>query len=490
MMRAKNSIRGRLIAISAVTSSLALLLACSAFVTYELITFRQSLVNDLTTDANVLTFNVTAPILFGDPEAATASLAALKAKPRIRSATITTADGKVFAGYGHHVSGSSSARGDSEGGLNYRFDADRVFLSVPVLSDGSRIGSLTLESDLDEHARRIRRYLLLTGLILVVSLIAAVGISVWLQRRILQPIGRLTDAARLVVHNHNFSVRVEAPGEDELALLTNTFNNMLGQIEHQNRELKQAVEMRDEFLTMAAHELRTPLTPLQLQVHTMMRHAAKEHADGFVPRIKTLGRLVERVAKLVEDLLDISRLNTRALELHHEPVDLVAVSKEVIATYQDEASHAGCQLKLSAAEPVIGIWDRSRLEQVLSNLISNALKYGPGMPVELRVEARGNEGIFVIQDRGMGIRSEDLPRIFGRFERGVSSRHYGGFGLGLWIVREILTSLGGTIEVKSKPGEGATFTVRLPLGPESLIAGENGRLARSDPTQQATPPYS
>src|SRR6266851_5475006 len=168
----------------------------------------------------------------------------------------------------------------------------------------------------------------------------------------------------------------------------------------------------------------------------------------------------------------------------------VGWSNGLIATYQDEASHAGCQLKLSAAEPVIGIWDRSRLEQVLSNLISNALKYGPGMPVELRVEARGNEGIFVIQDRGMGIRSEDLPRIFGRFERGVSSRHYGGFGLGLWIVREILTSLGGTIEVKSKPGEGATFTVRLPLGPESLIAGENGRLARSDPTQQATPPYS
>jgi len=109
VMRAKHSIRGRLIAISAATSSLALLLACSGFVTYELITFRQSLVNDLTTDANVLAFNVTAPILFGDPEAATASLAALKAKPRIRSATITTADGKVFAGYGHHVSGSSSA---------------------------------------------------------------------------------------------------------------------------------------------------------------------------------------------------------------------------------------------------------------------------------------------------------------------------------------------------------------------------------------------
>lgn len=461
MLQGRRSIRTRLVLMSALTSGITLALACSAFLAYELVTFRQSLVADLTTDAETLAFNVTAPLLFDDPIAASASLSALRAKPRIRSATLANKNGQEFASFVRKNLEHSSDEAPTEPD-----EADAIRLTVPVISEGQVIGTLSLQAGTEERGERIRRYLALTGLVLLVSLLAEIGISSWLQRRVLQPILRLTEAAQQVSRKRDYAVRVNAPpGRDELGLLANTFNDMLVQIERQNSELNRAVVMRDEFLSVASHELKTPLTPIQLHLQTLMRQATRDNALGLMPRIQILDRQVHRLSKLVDDLLNISRLSTRKVELNYEEVDLVELVKDVVERYQAEAIKNGCELKLWSTAPVVGLWDSSRLEQVLVNLISNALKYGAGMPVELTVGQQGDRAVFVIRDHGIGIREEDISRIFKRFERAVSERHYGGFGLGLWIVREILASLGGTISAQSQLGQGARFIVELPLKP-------------------------
>jgi signal transduction histidine kinase len=161
----------------------------------------------------------------------------------------------------------------------------------------------------------------------------------------------------------------------------------------------------------------------------------------------------------------VSRIRAGRLALKHETVDFAALLQEVVNRAEADAAGAGCQLVLRAESPVIGRWDRLRLEQVVTNLLSNALKYGAAHPVELSVFQDGSNARLTVRDHGIGIAPEHQARIFQRFERAVSERHYGGFGLGLWIVRQIVESLGGDIRVESLPGQGATFTVSLPVEP-------------------------
>jgi PAS domain S-box-containing protein len=233
-------IRQRLTAMSALSSSVALLLACSSFLAYELVTFRHSLVDDVNADAQVLAFNVAAPLLFNDPAAATTSLRALfQAKPRVRSALVTGMDGKIFASHGQL---RSAPPAPATGGPWHRFESDGLVLGVPVLSEGSPIGMLTLVASLDERDQRIRRYLLLTGSTLVVALMIALGTSSLMQRRIVRPIMRLTDAAGQISRNSDYSVRVEAQTGDELGVLAAAFNDMIGRIEQKDAGLRASEE--------------------------------------------------------------------------------------------------------------------------------------------------------------------------------------------------------------------------------------------------------
>jgi signal transduction histidine kinase len=222
-----------------------------------------------------------------------------------------------------------------------------------------------------------------------------------------------------------------------------------------------AVKLRDEFLSIASHELRTPLTPLQL--HLEMWQGALTNGDDARRRLDTALRQTQKLSKLVESLLDVSRLTTGRMALEPERFDLAQVAREVVERFAPDARSAGCAVTLLANEPVIGCWDRLRVEQVLSNLLSNAIKYGAGQPIDLTVERSGEEGACVrVTDRGIGITAEDSARIFDRFERAVSPRHYGGMGLGLYIVRQIVEAHAGSIAVESTPGAGSSFTVLLP----------------------------
>jgi signal transduction histidine kinase/CHASE1-domain containing sensor protein len=236
---------------------------------------------------------------------------------------------------------------------------------------------------------------------------------------------------------------------------------------------KAAVDARDEFLSIASHELKTPLTSLALQADSLRTAARRADTEGITRKAEVVRRNVERLARLVASLLDLTKITAGRLELELESVDLAEVTREVATRFEEEAARARCPLTVDAPAPVPGRWDRLRVDQVVTNLLSNAVKYGPGRPIELRVRSEGDRGTLAVQDHGIGIPEADQPRIFGRFERAVSKRHYGGFGLGLWIVREIVDALGGEVRVESAPGLGSTFTVSLPREPALGAAEED-----------------
>ena len=249
------------------------------------------------------------------------------------------------------------------------------------------------------------------------------------------------------------------------------------------REAQEAIRLRDEFLSVASHELRTPLTPLNLKLG-MLRRVAEQAGDGALPaaqvatEIGVAARHVQRLTNLVDHLLDVTRIRAGKLQLQLEVVDLAEVVRDGATRLASMATEVGSGLEVETPERCAGVWDRMRLEQIVTNLVTNALKYGSGKPVRLQLEERGpGEVVLSVRDSGIGMDPSVLGRIFGRFERGHSGRNYPGLGLGLYITRQIVTALEGTISVESVPGQGSLFTVVLPrsrseLKPDSPVLGE------------------
>jgi PAS domain S-box-containing protein len=232
------------------------------------------------------------------------------------------------------------------------------------------------------------------------------------------------------------------------------------------RELEEAISARDDFLSIASHELRTPLTPIRLTVQSLKRKG--ERLAPSLPKVvatqlETMDRQVSRLDTLINELLDVSRITVGRLDLELTEFDVTALVREVIARFQQELEWGHHQIALDMPAPIMGRWDRLRLDQVLSNLVSNAMKYGGDRKLIEIAVAEVPAGIEIsVRDYGVGISAEDQSRIFDRFERLISVRHFGGFGLGLWIVRQIVEAHGGRVRVTSAPGEGSTFVVEIP----------------------------
>jgi signal transduction histidine kinase len=227
-------------------------------------------------------------------------------------------------------------------------------------------------------------------------------------------------------------------------------------------EARDAVRLRDDFLSIASHELNTPLTSLKLALAHLGRRAFEP--DTASRLLGTAERQVTRLNSLVNELLDVSRITAGKLKLDPEDIDLVAAVAEVVSRLSVDVQRSGSELTVESDGPVIGRWDPLRIDQVATNLLSNAIKFGEGRPIRVRVSAEGNRARLVVKDAGIGIAPEEQARIFERFERAVATPHFGGFGLGLWIVRQIVEAMAGEIRVESAPGEGSTFTVELPRG--------------------------
>jgi PAS domain S-box-containing protein len=218
---------------------------------------------------------------------------------------------------------------------------------------------------------------------------------------------------------------------------------------------------RDEFISVAAHELRTPLTALQLKLQGLERGLVRG-AEKKSERLEGAVRQTERLARLIDRLLDVSRIAQGRLEMSPEEFDLATLVRQVADDFREPAANARAPLELELPVTAEGIWDRLRVEQILVNLLSNAVKYGAGKAVTVKLELKEDVVRLSVADHGIGIAPQDVDRIFGRFQRAASTRHYGGMGLGLYITRHIVEAHQGTISVDSAAGEGATFVVELP----------------------------
>lgn len=261
----------------------------------------------------------------------------------------------------------------------------------------------------------------------------------------------------------------EVPGQMELRGLSINVTR----IKAAQEEADRAVQVRDEFLSIASHEIRTPLTPLRLKLELMQRmvKAGIFEAPQIAKLTAALDKScyqVDRLARLTDELLDVSRINGGKFTLMKEPVELSDVVKDVCDRFKGDLSRSGCELRLALAS-ARGLWDRLKVEQVVINLLTNALKYGEAKPIEISTGEQDGMALLRIRDHGIGIREEDHERIFTLYERAVSPMNYGGLGLGLYIVKKIAEAHGGNVVVQSKPRDGAVFTVQLPFAEASVM---------------------
>ena len=243
---------------------------------------------------------------------------------------------------------------------------------------------------------------------------------------------------------------------------------LLAQLQVTQGELEHAVRMRDDFMSIVSHEVRTPLNGLILETQLRKMHLARDNAAAFtLDKMKAMverdERQIQSLIRLIEDMLDVSRIRTGKLSIRPGQFDLSRLVSTLVETFAPQISAAQSSVNLNAESPVVGLWDEFRIEQVVSNLLTNALRYGAKSPIDVSVYVEGENAIVEVRDQGIGISEENQQRIFQQFER-VSAKHaVAGLGLGLFISEQIVAAHGGKITVQSALGEGAVFRVSLPL---------------------------
>ena len=243
---------------------------------------------------------------------------------------------------------------------------------------------------------------------------------------------------------------------------------LLNRLQATQADLEHAVRMRDDFMSIVSHEVRTPLNGLILETQLRKLHLAKGNASAFT--MEKLNAMVERderqiqsLIRLIEDMLDVSRIRTGKLSIRPQPFDLSELVRQLLENYAAQIAAAESSISLIADDPVIGVWDEFRIEQVISNLLTNALRYGARKPVTVKVFSDNGRACVEVTDQGIGITPENQKRIFQQFERVSANHAVAGLGLGLFISEQIVLAHGGQIEVESEVGKGSTFRVCLPL---------------------------
>ena len=243
---------------------------------------------------------------------------------------------------------------------------------------------------------------------------------------------------------------------------------LLQRLQSTQLELEQAVRMRDDFMSIVAHEVRTPLNGLILETQLRKMHLARDNAAAFTldkmhAMVDRDERQIKSLIRLIEDMLDVSRIRTGKLSIRPSQFDLAALVRSLLQNFAPQIDAAESSVTLDAEESVIGHWDEFRIEQVISNLLTNALRYGAKSPINVKVYSENGQARVEVRDQGIGIGEENQKRIFQQFERVTAKHAVAGLGLGLFISEQIVTAHGGTITVESRIGEGALFRVCLPL---------------------------
>ncbi|MET0948447.1 MAG: hybrid sensor histidine kinase/response regulator [Pseudomonas sp.] len=243
---------------------------------------------------------------------------------------------------------------------------------------------------------------------------------------------------------------------------------LLKQLQVTQNELERAVRMRDDFMSIVSHEVRTPLNGLILETQLRKLHLAKDNMAAFtLEKLRAMvdrdERQIQSLIRLIEDMLDVSRIRTGKLSIRTRPFDLVELVSNLLESFSAQIAAAGSTVSFTADDPVIGVWDEFRIEQVVANLLTNALRYGARKPIRVRVYSEEGQARVDVRDEGIGVSPENQKRIFQQFERVSANHAVHGLGLGLFISDQIVAAHGGTISVESEEGQGSLFRVCLPL---------------------------
>ncbi|KMM99533.1 response regulator [Pseudomonas helleri] len=243
---------------------------------------------------------------------------------------------------------------------------------------------------------------------------------------------------------------------------------LLAQLQQTQVELEHAVRMRDDFMSIVSHEVRTPLNGLILETQLRKMHLARDNTAAFTKdklaaMVDRDERQIQSLIRLIEDMLDVSRIRTGKLSIRPSEFDLSQLVANLLEVFSPQISAAQASISFSSAQPVVGQWDEFRIEQVISNLLTNALRYGAQKPIDVAVYREEGYAVVQVRDQGIGISQENQQRIFQQFERVAGSHVVSGLGLGLFISEQIVAAHSGKIEVRSELGEGALFKVCLPL---------------------------
>ena len=499
------SIQQKITWIVVVVTSVTLLVTCAGMIAYDLVTFRQAMVQRLATVADVVGFNSASAIAFNDQASAHKTLAALHAVSSIDLAAIYTADGQVFATYAR-----SQSRPESLPHVQPEqqvFQAGHLALFHRILLDQEVIGTIFIRSDLTALQLRLQRYLLMIGGVFLGAMLIAVALSARLQRTITEPIVSLARTVSQVSVDKDYAVRVVQRSQDEIGLLVRGFNEMLAQIqqrdtelqrsrdaleervEERTRDLQQQIAERvkaegalreytkqversnkelDDFTYIVSHDLKEPLR----SIDAFTKFVAEDHgpqlpAEGreYLERVRANA---QRMQQLIDDLLTVSRLSRRPNEL--QTVQVAELLHEVRLRFEYVMQQKSVQLAVVGELPTL-LCDRVRLTEVFANLISNAVKYNdkPVCRIEVSCQLRDGWHQFSIQDNGPGIEPQYHDKIFEVFQRLGKREDQEGTGVGLAIVKKVVELHSGRVWVESVPGHGATFHFTIPQDEHILL---------------------
>ena len=477
-------IKRKLTAILLLISGLVLVLTSAAFVTYQVVTFRQTMRNNLATRAQILAANSTAALAFANEADAREILAALKADPHMVAAALYGQDGHVVATYPARPPADLLPPTPQPDG--YRFEHGYLVGFAPVAQGANqRLGTLYLASDTKAVSDALRLSGIIAIVVLAIAMLAAYAMAAALQGRISEPILALAQTATAASTRQDYSVRAPKFGADELGTLTDAFNQMLGRIEEQKKELQQhamkleqrvaertaelerrAVELQaanselDAFAYSVSHDLRAPLRSIDGFSQVLLEDYGAQLDEAGRDSLQRVRAATQRMATLIDDLLKLARVS-RA-EMRTERVDLSGMARDVVADIQRTTPDR--QVEFAIAPGLEAEGDARLLRVVLDNLLRNGWKYTGKQPqprVEFTAVDENGDRVFVIKDNGAGFDMKYANKLFGVFQRLHSTAEFEGTGVGLATVRRIINRHGGRIWAEGVVDQGATFYFTL-----------------------------
>jgi signal transduction histidine kinase len=478
------SIKHKLILLSVLASGSALILACGTFVVYDNWSFRDALIQTISTQARIVGANSAASLLFGDPRSASETLEALEAEPAIFSAGVYTRDGKLFASYIRHDKAQDPGTElalpqiSPDRSESHRFEASYLDLARPIIFHNRTVGIVGIRADLQMMRDRQLRYFGIAAAVLVICVFGSIGVSLWFQQRISQPLLDLAATAKRVSKANDFSVRAKPGGPDEIGLLVETFNEMLSRIQEQNEELQKAhdeLEQRviertaqlevankelESFSYSVSHDLRAPLRSIDGFSQALFEDYGDKLDEQGRSDLKRVRAATQRMAQLIDDILTLSRVSRG--EIRHDSVDLSALVKSIAGELKSAEPER--QVDLAIADGIRTVGDARLLRVVLDNLLRNAWKFtGKTSSAQIEFGAGQNNGkpVYFVRDNGAGFDMAYAHKLFGAFQRLHAATEFNGTGVGLATVQRIIHRHGGRVWAEAKVDQGATFYFTL-----------------------------